>query len=134
MTISNCKRNGVGWMKLERPQALNALTLEMINDMLQLLETWENQEDVSLVCIYSENDRAYCAGGDVRQLYDLKDSHVEAYALSFFSTEYKLNMLMYKYSKPIVVYMNGFVMGGGVGISIGASHRIVTERTKWAMP
>jgi len=128
------KRNGVGWIKLNRPKALNALTLGMIQEIHNQLTAWQNQDDVAMVCIHGEGEKAYCAGGDVRRLYDLRDSDVESYANDFFTTEYKMNMLMHNYSKPILAYMNGIVMGGGVGISVGAKYRIVTEKTKWAMP
>jgi len=126
--------NGVGWIRLNRPEALNALTLPMIREIFRLLIEWENHDSVAMVCMYGVGDKAYCAGGDVRQLYDLKDGNIEPYAFEFFSTEYKMNMLMHNYKKPILAYMNGIVMGGGVGISVGAKYRIVTEETKWAMP
>ena len=81
-----------------------------------------------------EGGKGFCAGGDMRSLYDLRESHVTETARTFFSTEYQLDLLIHSYPKPILVYMDGIVMGGGVGLAAGASHRIVTEKTKWAMP
>ncbi|SET71120.1 Enoyl-CoA hydratase/carnithine racemase [Natronincola peptidivorans] len=131
--IHHVKEN-VGWIKINRPNALNALSFEMIQRLYQVLEEWKNDDTVAFVCLEGEGDKALCAGGDVKVLYDLRESNVKEYAFNFFSTEYRMNMTMHTYPKPILVYMNGFVMGGGVGISIGATHRIVTEKTKWAMP
>ncbi|MEW9122943.1 MAG: enoyl-CoA hydratase/isomerase family protein [Thermotaleaceae bacterium] len=126
--------NGTGWITLNRPQALNALSFEMIEKLYEILKLWQEDNNISMICIEGEGNKAFCAGGDVKALYDLKDNNVEAYAFNFFSTEYGMNMTMHTYPKPILAYMNGIVMGGGVGISVGASHRIVTEKTKWAMP
>ena len=125
---------GVGWIKLNRPHALNALSFEMIETLYEVLQQWKTDDRVAIVYIEGEGEKAFCAGGDVRSLYDLRDSNVEEFALKFFSTEYRMNMTMHCYPKPILAYMNGIVMGGGVGVSMGATHRIITERTKWAMP
>lgn len=125
---------GVGWIKLNRPQAHNALSFEMIEKLYEILLQWRNDEQVALICLEGEGDKAFCSGGDVRALYDLRDGNVAEYAFKFFATEYRMNMTMHRYPKPILVYMNGYVMGGGVGIAVGDSHRIVTEKTRWAMP
>ncbi|AOT72578.1 enoyl-CoA hydratase/isomerase family protein [Geosporobacter ferrireducens] len=125
---------GVGWIKFNRSHALNALSFEMIESLYKVLQKWKNDDCVAIICIEGEGDKAFCAGGDVRALYDLRDSNVEEYALKFFSMEYRMNMTMHTYPKPILAYINGIVMGGGVGVSMGASHRIITEKTKWAMP
>ncbi|MFZ5967550.1 MAG: enoyl-CoA hydratase/isomerase family protein [Bacillota bacterium] len=130
-----CKvEGGVGWIKLNRPQAHNALSFEMIEILYKTLLQWKNDDHVAFICLEGEGDQALCSGGDVRALYDLRNGNVKEYAFKFFSTEYRMNMTMHRYSKPILVYMNGYVMGGGVGIAVGDSHRIVTEKTKWAMP
>ncbi|SNT20021.1 Enoyl-CoA hydratase/isomerase [Anaerovirgula multivorans] len=106
----------------------------MIETLYEILQEWEKDDQVTFICLEGEGQRAFCAGGDVRALYDLRNSNVEEHAHYFFETEYRMNRMMFTYPKPILVYMNGVVMGGGVGISVGASHRIVTEGTKWAMP
>jgi enoyl-CoA hydratase/carnithine racemase len=127
-------QGGVGWITLNRPKALNALSLEMVEQMGIQLREWADDARVAIVCIQGAGDKGLCAGGDMRAYYDRKDSNAAELAYQFFSIEYRLNWDMFGYPKPILVYLNGIVMGGGVGISIGASHRIVTERTKWAMP
>ncbi|MFL1999055.1 enoyl-CoA hydratase/isomerase family protein [Lysinibacillus irui] len=127
-------QNGIGWIKLNRPHALNSLNVEMVAAIYKQLKDWKQDSQIALICIYGEGEKGLCAGGDMRTLYDLKEKGVEAYAEQFFSTEYPMDYEIHRYPKPVVVYMNGIVMGGGVGLSIGASHRIVTETTKWAMP
>ncbi|WP_214698832.1 MULTISPECIES: enoyl-CoA hydratase/isomerase family protein [unclassified Exiguobacterium] len=127
-------QNGIGWIKLNRPRALNSLNVDMVDTMNEQLKKWKLDDSVSFVCIYGEGEKGLCAGGDMRALYDLKEDDIEAYAKQFFSIEYELDYEIHHYPKPVVVFMNGIVMGGGVGLSIGASHRIVTESSKWAMP
>lgn len=125
---------GIGWLTLNRSEKLNALSVEMIDELYRVLSTWKDSDKVSLVVLQGSGEKAFCAGGDVRHLYDLKGKNVETVAEGFFSTEYKMNQIMHGFGKPILVYMNGIVMGGGVGIAVAGSHRIVTETTKWAMP
>ena len=134
VNLSYHVKNHIGWITLNRPSALNALSFEMIEALYMVLQQWENDDQVVFVCLEGEGDRAFCSGGDVKALYDLRESTVLDYAFKFFTTEYMMNMTLFCYPKPILVYMNGVVMGGGVGISIGASHRIVTEKTMWGMP
>ncbi|WP_078409895.1 enoyl-CoA hydratase/isomerase family protein [Priestia abyssalis] len=125
---------GAGWLKLNRPQALNALNAEMVEKMYETLDAWRTDPSVAFVCISGEGTKGLCAGGDMRFFYDHRNSNVEECARRFFTTEYQVDLMIHEYPKPIVVYMDGIVMGGGVGLSVGASERIVTERTKWAMP
>ncbi|WP_082683419.1 enoyl-CoA hydratase/isomerase family protein [Fictibacillus sp. FJAT-27399] len=126
--------NGIGWIKLNRPSALNSLNVEMVDAIYSKLKEWKNDNQIALICIYGEGKKGLCAGGDMRAFFNLKENEVEPYAEQFFSTEYIMDYEIHHYPKPIVIYMDNIVMGGGVGISIGASHRIVTETTKWAMP
>jgi enoyl-CoA hydratase/carnithine racemase len=125
---------GVGWLKLNRPQALNALSAEMVERMYETLDAWRTDPRVTFVCISGEGTKGLCAGGDMRFFYDHRNSNVEEHARRFFTTEYRMDLMIHQYPKPILTYMDGIVMGGGVGLSIGASERIVTEKTKWAMP
>lgn len=118
---------------LNRPKALNALTLDMAVKMTVLLDDWAMDQAVGAVLIDAAGDRAFCAGGDIRALYDAGKSGGDL-PLQFWSTEYRLDLIIARYRKPIVVVMDGVVMGGGVGISAHASHRIVTERSAVAMP
>jgi enoyl-CoA hydratase len=118
---------------LNRPKALNALTLAMSVEMTAHLRAWANDPEVGGVLIDGAGDRAFCAGGDIRALYDAAKSK-SALPAQFWSTEYYLDVLIGRYPKPLVVVMDGLVMGGGVGLSAYAAFRIVTERSAVAMP
>jgi enoyl-CoA hydratase len=118
---------------LNRPKALNALTLDMAIAMTKLLRDWAADPSVGAVLLDGAGERAFCAGGDIRALYDAAKSGSPLPA-QFWSTEYHLNVLIARYPKPVIAVMDGVVMGGGVGLSAHASHRIVTERSAVAMP
>lgn len=132
------KRNNIGWITLNRPNVINSLNVEMVKQIYEIMKTWENDCEVKLVVMEGAGEKGFCAGGDMRRFYDLKHEETEEVlqkeASNFFSIEYQLDELIHRYKKPVVAYIDGVVMGGGVGLSIGASHRIVTERTKWGMP
>lgn len=118
---------------LNRPRALNALTLGMIRDLTRLLRALATDESAHAIVMEGVGGRAYCAGGDIRALHD--DLVARAgFHETFWREEYALNALIARYPKPIVPLMDGIVMGGGVGISAHAGHRVVTERTRLAMP
>ncbi len=123
---------------LNRPQALNAITLDMAIAMTALLRGWQSDPAVGAVLIDGAGERGLCAGGDIRALYDAAKSQEPVTADSlparFWAIEYKLNVLTARYAKPIVAVMDGLVMGGGVGLSAHAAHRVVTERSAIAMP
>src|SRR4029077_20032424 len=123
---------------LNRPQALNAITLDMVVAMTALLREWQADPKVGAVLIDGAGDRGFCAGGDIRALYEAaKTKPVEAadaLPARFWATEYKLNVLIARYAKPVIAVMDGLVMGGGVGLSAHAAHRVVTERSSVAMP
>ncbi|MBI2770732.1 MAG: enoyl-CoA hydratase/isomerase family protein [Burkholderiales bacterium] len=130
-------RGSTGFITLNRPRALNALSLPMIRDLTAALLAWRDDAGVERVAIRGQGKEGpfgvFCAGGDIRFF------HVVALAgdpalEDFFTEEYTLNHLVHTYPKPFVAFMDGIVMGGGMGISQGASLRIVTERTKVAMP
>lgn len=127
-------RNHVGWVTLSRPEKLNALSYEMIQKLYEQLLIWRDDERVYFVCLEGEGDKSFSAGGDVVHLYHKRNDDIEDYAFGFFHTEYCMNELMHLYPKPIVTFMNGIVMGGGVGVAVAGSHRVVNETTKWAMP
>lgn len=126
--------NGIGWVTLNRPKVLNSLNLEMVKLIQECLEKWRNNPDVAMVCVLGAGEKGLCAGGDIRDLYDHRSTNMAEHALSFFTTEYLMDYTLWNFPKPVLIYMDGVVMGGGVGLSVGASHRIVTEKTKWAMP
>jgi enoyl-CoA hydratase/carnithine racemase len=122
-----------GRITLSRPQALNALTLEMCTAMLAQLHAWADDPKIAAVIIDAAPGRAFCAGGDIRIVSQWgKDG--DPRALQFFSTEYTLNAFIKHFPKPYVALIDGICMGGGVGISIHGSHRVVTENALFAMP
>ncbi len=124
----------VGHLTLNRPRAINALDLGMIRDLSAALDAWEHDPAVELVVLDGAGERGLCAGGDVRGLYDqLVSGDVEATA-EFFRAEYALNARIAEYPKPFVALADGITMGGGIGLAGHASIRVVTERSKLAMP
>ena len=130
-------RGQVGFITLNRPAALNALSLQMIRDLTVCLLAWRNNDQVQAVAIRGSNKTgpfgAFCAGGDIRFFHQALLSG-DPRPEDFFTEEYTLNHLIHTYPKPYIAFMDGVVMGGGMGISQGASHRLVTPRTKMAMP
>lgn len=118
---------------LNRPEALNAITLDMAVTMTAFMRQWANDPAVGAVLIDGAGERAFCAGGDIRALYDAAKSGGSLPA-QFWATEYKLNVLIARYPKPVIAIMDGLVMGGGVGLSAHAAHRVVTNRSAVAMP
>ncbi len=130
-------RGRIGCITLNRPRALNALTLEMVRELMGTLLQWQNDPQVLAVALRGSNKEgvfgALCAGGDIRFLHQAGSSG-NPQLEDFFTEEYALNHLIHHYPKPYIAFMDGIVMGGGMGISQGASVRIVTERTKMAMP
>jgi enoyl-CoA hydratase len=118
---------------LNRPKALNAITLDMAKTMTALLRAWAADPAVGTVLLDGAGERAFCAGGDIRALYDAAKSR-GTLPQEFWATEYKLNVMIARYPKPIVAIMDGLVMGGGVGLSAHAAHRVVTDRSAVAMP
>jgi enoyl-CoA hydratase len=128
------RREGrAGRITMNRPEALNALTYPMVGRISEALDAWQNDPAVALVLLDGAGHRAMCAGGDVRSLYESR-AHGLDDALAFWREEYALNALIHRYPKPFVPIMDGIVMGGGIGLSGHASHRIVTERSRLAMP
>jgi enoyl-CoA hydratase len=128
------RREGrAGRITMNRPKALNALTYPMIGRIWEALLAWQDDPAVELVVLDGAGDRALCAGGDVRALYDSR-AEGSQHARAFWREEYRLNALIGRYAKPYVAIQDGIVMGGGIGLSGHARHRIVTERSQLAMP
>jgi enoyl-CoA hydratase len=127
------RRGKLGLVTLNRPEALNALTHDMALRLDRQLDIWRDDPTVAVVAIQGAGDRAFCAGGDIRALYDAgrEDGRNN---WQFYADEYRLNTKIKRYSKPYVSLMDGIVMGGGVGVSIHGRVRIATERTVFAMP
>ena len=138
------RRGNAGLITLNRPKALNALSLRMVRDLLGILRAWRDDPDVMLVAIRGTNKTGrpgtpeslfggFCAGGDIRFFHQAALAGDTALD-DFFTEEYTLNHLIHTYPKPFIAFMDGVVMGGGMGLGQGARVRIVTERTKMAMP
>lgn len=135
------RRGAVGWVHLNRPKALNALNLQMIDAVLPALDQMASDPSVGAVVITGEGEKSFCAGGDVRSLYDEGIAEGGPAAppqgslrAEFFRNEYRLNHRIHTFPKPFIAVMDGITMGGGVGLSRHGSIRIATERTMIAMP
>lgn len=122
-----------GRITLNRPKALNALTHGMALDIGPKLEDWDANPKINHVVIGAAGDKAFCAGGDVRRLYELGTARDRRF-LAFYHDEYILNTAIKRYSKPYIALIDGIVMGGGVGVSFHGSHRVMTENATFAMP
>ncbi|MCT9870500.1 enoyl-CoA hydratase/isomerase family protein [Paenarthrobacter aurescens] len=127
------RRGHLGVVTLNRPKAVNALNAEMVKAMLRQLADWADDDAISTVLVRGVGDRGLCAGGDIVAIYkDMLHSGTET--ADFWADEYRLNALIAHYPKPYVAFMDGLVLGGGVGISAHGSLRVVTERTRTGMP
>ena len=128
---------GVGMLTLNRPQALNALSLAMVRGLNAWLSAWQRDPAVHAVALRGSNKQGYfghfCAGGDIRYFHQVALAGDPALE-DFFTEEYALNHLIHHFDKPLITFLDGVVMGGGMGLCQGASHRLVTARTKMAMP
>ena len=128
------RRGAAGVLTLNRPHALNALTLGMVRAMSEALALWALDDSVTRVIVAAAGERAFCAGGDIRLLYEQGKAGDFDGPLAFWREEYRLDFRIATYPKPFVVLIDGIVMGGGVGISLHASHRIAGDRFSFAMP
>ena len=127
-------RNGVGWIELNRPEAINALDLGMIRGVRDALERWRDEADVSIVLLTGAGDRGFSAGGDIRALHAQIVGEGPEATDPFFREEYLLDATVAEYPKPIVAIADGATMGGGIGLAGNALVRVVTERSRLAMP
>lgn len=132
--IRIARQGRAGRITLTRSHVLNALTYEMIIAIEQALLEWRDDPAISLIIVDAEGDRAFCAGGDIGELYKTGSAGNFDYGRRFWSDEYRVNALIAEYPKPYVAFMQGLVMGGGVGISCHGSHRIVGDTSRIAMP
>ena len=125
----------IGLITLNAPKALNALNFEMIKLLEPQLRAWQDDETIAMVLLKGAGDKAFCAGGDVVSLHHaMAQGKPTSLVEDFFTLEYKLDYLIHTFDKPILVWGNGIVMGGGLGLMAGASHRVVTETSRIAMP
>ncbi len=128
------KEGRAGRITLNRPAALNALTWAMALEIEKALDAWADDGQVQAVIVDAAGEKAFCAGGDIADLYRNGRAGNYDYGRKFWADEYRLNAKIYRYAKPYVAFMDGIAMGGGVGLSSHGSHRIVTERSVVAMP
>ncbi|WP_300065853.1 enoyl-CoA hydratase/isomerase family protein [uncultured Ruegeria sp.] len=123
-----------GRITLTRPKALNALTYEMCMAIDTALRNWREDDAVDLIILDAEGDKAFCAGGDIAELYETGTKGDFGFGQTFWRDEYRLNALIFEYPKPVVSFLQGFSMGGGVGVGCHGNHRIVGESSKISMP
>jgi enoyl-CoA hydratase len=128
------RKGAAGLITLNRPRALNAVTFDMIGALAAQLAAWESDPTITRVIMTAAPGRAFCAGGDIRELYELGRAGRAAEALGYWRSEYALDALIKRYRKPYVAVIDGIVMGGGAGISINGSHRVAGDRFAFAMP
>ncbi|MFN3273126.1 MAG: enoyl-CoA hydratase/isomerase family protein [Paracoccus sp. (in: a-proteobacteria)] len=135
MSDLNIRKSGrAGRITFTRPQALNALSHQMALAIHTALDGWRDDPGVALVIIDAEGERAFCAGGDIAAVYHAGRAGDHQTGRAFFRDEYLMNAAIAGYPKPVVAFMQGFVMGGGVGVGGHAGHRIVGDTTRIAMP
>ncbi|MFV3406518.1 MULTISPECIES: enoyl-CoA hydratase/isomerase family protein [Pseudomonas] len=126
-------RNHIGHLTLNRPAGLNALTLDMIRALQYHLHRWALDDQVHAVMLRGEGPKGFCAGGDIRSLHDSFKAGEQLHA-TFFEEEYALDLCLHHYRKPVLALMDGFTLGGGMGLAQGCELRIVTERSRLGMP
>ena len=140
-TAANGTRIGIA--TLNAPRTLNGFSLPMAHLLLEKLRAWADDEGVAMVVLQGAGEKAFCAGGDLHSLYQSMQAYraaghsditLNTYAAEFFDIEYRVDYLIHAYTKPILCWGHGIVMGGGIGLMSGASHRVVTERSKLAFP
>lgn len=130
------RRDGVATVLLNRPQALNAFTLGMYRRLDPMLRAWADDPAVHAVLIEGAGDRAFCAGGDVRAVYEAGKGIAgdRDFTSVFFAEEYRIIRFIHRFPKPYIAVLDGITMGGGAGVSVNGAYRVATERTMFAMP
>lgn len=129
------RREGkAGRITLNRPKALNALTYAMVLDIEKALDEWTNDDTIALVIVDAAGEKAFCAGGDIVEMYETAKAGNFEYGRKFWHDEYRLNAKIANFPKPYIAFMQGFTMGGGVGIACHGAHRIVGDSTRIALP
>jgi len=142
LTAANGRRIGIATLASEK--TLHAISLEMVRLLTPQLQQWQADPGVAMVILQAQGEKAFCAGGDLQQLYrSMREHHASparediranTYAAEFFEHEYRLDYLVHSFAKPILCWGHGIVMGGGIGLMAGCSHRVVTEKSRLAMP
>ncbi|MFQ6371462.1 enoyl-CoA hydratase/isomerase family protein [Shewanella sp. YIC-542] len=136
-TLETASGKQIGVATLNAQKSLNALNLPMVRALTKQLQRWQQDGHIAAIMLEGCGDKAFCAGGDVRALYQAQQQNPGGFtpeARVFFEEEYRLDYLLHTFGKPVLLWGDGIVMGGGLGLMMGASHRIVTERSRIAMP
>ncbi|MGZ9897939.1 enoyl-CoA hydratase/isomerase family protein [Shewanella gaetbuli] len=136
-TLGTLSGKSIGVVTLNIEKALNALNLDMVKAMTEQLLAWQQDASIACVVLDGAGEKAFCAGGDVRAIYHASvamPNQMTQAACDFFTLEYQLDYLLHQYGKPVLVWGDGIVMGGGLGLMAAGSHRVVTERSRIAMP
>ena len=126
--------NHIGCIKLNRLNALNALSIKMIETISDQLVKWKNNSDIYMIYLSSGHPKSFCAGGDVKSLYEHAIKGDFVYPKMYLSKQYTMDYMIQTYPKPVLTFIDGYVFGGGVGLSIGSSHVVVSEHVQLAMP
>ncbi|WP_159653035.1 enoyl-CoA hydratase/isomerase family protein [Vibrio atypicus] len=128
----------IGVARLDNAASLNALTFDMLIELKQQLEVWQEDDDLICVLLEGEGQKAFCAGGDVRTMHDVmrdqSPQQIQTFCSTYFTVEYQCDYLIHTYCKPIIAWGEGIVMGGGMGLYMGSSHKVVTPTSRLAMP
>lgn len=132
--ISIHKAGKTGRITFTRPKALNAMSYDMCIAIEDALDAWKDDDDVKMIIIDAEGDKAFCAGGDIAELYETGTSENFSFGQKFWADEYRMNAKMFEFPKPVAAFMQGFTMGGGVGVGCHGSHRVVGDSSQIAMP
>ncbi len=127
-------KHQIGFITLVRPESLNALNLPMITTLHEILQAWHSDPKVKAVIVQGQGERAFCAGGDLRSVYEAQQRNDPCFHDELFRKEYSLNLAIANFPKPYISFVKGFAMGGGLGLSVHGSHRIVAENAQLAMP
>ncbi|MCL9781964.1 enoyl-CoA hydratase/isomerase family protein [Vibrio sp. S4M6] len=132
------RQYSIGVVTLDNPSSLNALTYNMLDKLNTQLEAWQTDDSIVCVFLQGEGEKAFCAGGDVRTMYRVMKEETAAdtqkFCTEYFTLEYQCDYLIHTYAKPVIAWGDGIVMGGGMGLFMGASHKVVTEKSRLAMP
>jgi len=128
--VKTLKRGRIGYLTLDKPKTLNALTESMIDDLYTGLTLFESDDSVDAIVINSSSDRAFCAGGDMKRIRELAIAGDRPAIDAFFEKEYAFNLAISRCSKPYIALINGVAMGGGLGLSVHGSHRIAASALK----
>lgn len=135
MSDINIRKTGkTGRITFTRPKALNAMSYEMCIAIEEALDQWASDDDVKMIVIDAEGEKAFCAGGDIAELYETGTNGNYAFGQKFWADEYRMNAKMFDFPKPVAAFMQGFTMGGGVGVGCHGSHRVVGDTSQIAMP